>query len=199
MFLKSSGMSSGKLTNRCWTRYSGGYSSLPPVNTLPAPRAGITQFPLRIATSGVANRFWRHGTQSAQSIVTYTISSGMPVYGANVQRTNLEIMSLVTSNTPGGITTCIECSTMQITMQLVTNSCRAMFTEDSTCFDIIPILWVITWSPTCSIQCRSACLTTSRSGFSTSWTHTNGSKCTMQSGSPCLLTTTSHQKASHLK
>jgi hypothetical protein len=60
-------------------------------------------------------------------------------------------------------------------------------------------LWVTSPSPTSFIQCRSACLTTSRSGFSTSWRRTNGSPSTMQSGYPCLLTTTSHQKISHTR
>ena len=35
-------------------------------------------------------------------------------------------------------------------------------------FDIFPVLWAISLCPTSSIQCRSACLTTSRSWFSTS-------------------------------
>jgi len=135
----------------------------------------------------------------ALSIATYIISSGMSVFGASVQRTNLEIMSLLTSNTPGGITTYIERSAMPTPRQPMPNSRRAMFTEDSTCFDIFPVSWETSLSPTSSIQCRSACLITSRSGFSNSWRRTNGSTSTMQSGYPCLLTTTSHQKISHMK
>jgi hypothetical protein len=38
--------------------------------------------------------------QIALSIVTYIISSGMSVFGVSVQRKILEIMSLLTSNTP---------------------------------------------------------------------------------------------------
>ena len=66
------------------------------------------------------------------SIATYIISSGMSVYGARVQRTNMEIMSLLTSNTPGGITTYIEHSAMPTSTQLMANSHRAKSTEDST-------------------------------------------------------------------
>jgi len=119
-------------------------------------------------TSGVANRFKQHGLQSVQSIATYIISSGMSVFCASVQRTNLEIMCILTRNTPGGITTYIARSVMPTLRQRMPNSRRAMFTEDSTCFDIFPVFWAISRSPTSSIQCRSACLTTSRSGFSTS-------------------------------
>jgi len=152
-----------------------------------------------MATSGIANRFWQHGLQIALSIATYIISSAMSVFGAIVQRTNLEIISLLTSNTPDGITTYIERSVMPTARQPMPNSRHAMFTEDSTCFDIFPASWATSLSPTCSIQCRSACLTSSRSGFSTSWRGTNGSTSKMQSGYPCLLTTTSNQKISHMK
>jgi hypothetical protein len=58
-----------------------------------------------MATAGIANRFQQHGLQNAQSIATYIISSGMSAFGATVQKTKLEIMSLPTSNTPGRITT----------------------------------------------------------------------------------------------
>jgi len=103
-------------------------------------------------------------------------------------------MSLLTSHTPGGITTNVERSARPTPRQLMQNSRRAMFTMDSTCFDIFPVLWVTSLSPTSSIQCGSACLTTCRSRFSPSWRCTNGSTSTMQSGYPCLLTMTSHQK-----
>jgi len=192
-------MSSGKHTERCWMKYSGGYSSLSPLRTIPAPRAGITMFSVQMATSGVANRFQQHGLQIALSIATYIISSGMSGFGASVQRTNLEIMSLLTSNAPGRIITYIERSAMPTPRQQMPNSRCAMFTGDSTCFDICHVLWATSLSTTSSIQCRSACLTASRSGFSTSWRRTNGSTSTMQSGYPWLLTTTSHQKISHMK
>jgi len=80
----------------------------------------------------------QHSLQIALSIVTYIISSGMSVVGASVQRTNLEIMSLLTSNTPGGITTYIERSAISKPRQPMRNCRRAMSTEDSSCFDIFP-------------------------------------------------------------
>jgi len=60
-------------------------------------------------------------------------------FRASVQKTNLKIMSFLTSNTPGGITTYIEHSTMPTPRQPMPNSRRAMFTEHSTCFDIFPV------------------------------------------------------------
>jgi hypothetical protein len=48
-------------------------------------------------------------------------------------------MSLLTSNTPGGITTYIERSAMPTPMQPMLNTRRAMFNEDSLCFDIFPV------------------------------------------------------------
>jgi len=128
----------------------------------------MTMLSVQMATSGIANRFQQHGLQIALSIATYIIWSGMSVIGASVQRTNMEIMSLLTSNTPGGITTYMEHSAMPTRRQQMRNSRRAMFTEDSTCFDIFPVSSGTSLSPTSSRQCRSACLTTSRSGFSTS-------------------------------
>jgi len=89
-------------------------------------------------------------------------------------------MFILTSNTPGGITTYIECSAMPTRRQWMPNSRRAMFTEDSMCFDVFPVLWATFLSPTSPIQYRLSCLTTSRSGFSTSWRRTNGSTSTMQ-------------------
>jgi len=192
-------MSSGEHTKRCWTKYSGGYSSHSPLNKIPALGAGTTTFSVQMASSAVANRFQQHGLQIVQSIATYIISSGMSALGASVQRPNLEIICILTRNTAGGITTYIERSAMPTPRQRMPNSGRAMFTEDSTCFDIFPVLWAFSRSPTSSIQCRSACLTTSRSGFSTSWRRTNSSTSTMESSYPCLLTTTSHQKISHMR
>jgi len=130
----------------------------------------------------------------AQRMVTYIILSGMSLFHAGVQRTNLEILWLLTSNTPGGIITYIQHSAMPTPRQPMPNSRPAMFTEDSKCFDIFPMLWVNSLSLTSSIQFRSACMTTSRSAFSTSWRRMNGSTSTMQSGYPCLRTITSHQK-----
>jgi len=86
-------------------KYSGGYPSLSPVNITPALRAGIKQFSVQMATSGIANQFLRHGLQIAQCIVTYIMSSGMFVSGACFQRLNLEIMSLLSSNNTGGTPT----------------------------------------------------------------------------------------------
>jgi hypothetical protein len=58
--------------------------------------------------------------------------------GVSVQRTNLEIMSWLTSNTPGGITTNIEHSALPTPRHLILNSGHARFTENSTSFDIFP-------------------------------------------------------------
>ena len=69
-------------------RYSSGYSTLSPLNKIPASKAGITMFSPQMATSGVANGFQQHGLQSALSIATYIISSDMSVFGVSVQRTN---------------------------------------------------------------------------------------------------------------
>jgi hypothetical protein len=107
---------------------------------MPAVGAGITRFSVQMANPGVANWFWQHRLQIVQSIATYIISSGMSVFGANVQRTNLEIMCILKRNTPGGITTYIESSALPTPRQPMPNSCRAMFTEDSTCFDIFRVL-----------------------------------------------------------
>ena len=93
-----------------------------------------------MVTSGIANRFWQHGFQITLSIATYIILSGMSVYGVSVQRTNLEIMSLLKSNTPGGITTYTERSAMPTPRQPMPKSLRAMFTGDSTYYDIFPVL-----------------------------------------------------------
>ena len=109
---------------------SGGYSSLSSLNKISALRGGITTFSVQMATSGIANRFGQHGLQIAQCIGTYIISSGMSDFGASVQRSNLEIMSLLTSKTPGGITTYIELSAMPTLRQLKPNSSRPMYNED---------------------------------------------------------------------
>jgi hypothetical protein len=120
--------------------------------------------------------------------------SSMSDFSASVQRTNLDIMSRQTGNTPSGITTFLECSVMPTLRQPMKNSCRDMFTEDSTCIDKFPVYSVTSQRPTSSIQCRLPCLTTFRRGFSTSWRHMNSSTTTIQSGYPSLLTATSQQK-----
>jgi hypothetical protein len=89
-------------------KISGGHT----INKIPMPRVAITTFSVQMATSGVANLVYQHGLKSALSIAMCIISSGMAVFGATFQRTNLEIMSLLTSNTHGGITTYMECSPM---------------------------------------------------------------------------------------
>jgi hypothetical protein len=92
-----------------------------------------------MATSRIANLLWQYALQSALSIVTYIISSNMSVFGASVQRITLEIMSLLISNRPGGITPYIERSAMPTPKQLMLNSDHAMSTKDLTCFDIFPV------------------------------------------------------------
>jgi len=152
-----------------------------------------------MAKSGVANWFEQHGIQITQSMATYIISSSMSVFGVSVQRTDLDIKSLLASITPGVITTYIERSAMATRRQPIPNSRRDMLTEDSMCCDIFAVLWVTSRRQTSSIQGRSACLTTSRSGFSTSWAGTKGSASTMQSGYPCLLTITSLQSVTKMR
>jgi hypothetical protein len=74
----------------------------------------------------------------ALRIATYIISSRMSVFGESVQRMNLEIMSLLTSNTLSRITNYIERSVMPTPWQPMLNYRPGMLTEDSTCFDIFP-------------------------------------------------------------
>jgi len=182
-----------------WNESSSGYSRQLPLNIIPAPRAGITKFPVQEATPDIANMFQQHGLQIAVSIVTYIIPSGMFVFGMIVQRKHMAIMSLQTGNTPTGITTHMERSVMPIPGQPMQNSRLAMFTKDSTCFDIFPASWATTRSLSSSIQWRSACLSSSRSGFLTSWTRADGWTSTMQSGYPSLLSTTSHQNICYMR
>jgi len=108
-------------------------------------------------------------------------------------------MSLLPNNTPGGITIYIEQSSTPTPRQPLSNSHFAMFAENTMGFDILPVSWVTCVSSTSSIQCRSVCLATSRSGYSTSWRCTNSSTSTMQSDYPCLLTTITHQRMSHMR
>jgi hypothetical protein len=88
-----------------------------------------------MVTSGIANQFWQHGSQIAESIATYIISRVMSDLGARVQRLNMEIMSLLTSNTPSGITTNQEHSAMQTPRQPMGNCRHTIGTEDSMYFD----------------------------------------------------------------
>jgi len=83
-------------------KYSGGYARHSPWNTIAALQAGITTCSVQMAPSGVAHRFQQHGLQIALSIATDIILCGMSDFGASVHRTNLEIMSLLTSNIPAG-------------------------------------------------------------------------------------------------
>jgi len=192
-------MSRGRRNERCWTLNSGGFSSVSRLKKIPLRRAGITTFSVQMATSCITNWLWKHGLQIALGIATYIISSGMSVFCASARTMNLEIMSVATSSTRGGTTTYITCSAMPTPRQPMLNYRRPIFTQDSTCLETFPVSWAPSLSPTSSIQCRSACLTTSSSVSSTSWRRTNGSTRTMLSGYPCLLTITSHQKTSHMK
>jgi len=178
------------------TKYSGGYSWVSHLNNIPVLRESITMFSVQMATSGVANRFQQQGLQIAQSIVTYIISSSMSGFGMSVHRLNFKIMSLLTNNTLVWITTYIERSAMPTTRQPMTNTHRGMFSQDSNCLDIFPVLGTTSRSLTFSVQCSSACLTTCRSGFSISVRRTNGSPSTMQSVYAYLVSTTSHQDIS---
>jgi hypothetical protein len=121
-------------------KYSGAYSGNSPLNKIAVLGAGITTFSVQIVTSGVANRFYQQGFQIVQSIATNIISSGMSVFVASVQRTNLEIMCILIRNTPSGITIYIEYSAMATPRQQMPNSRRAMFTKDSMCSNIFTVL-----------------------------------------------------------
>jgi hypothetical protein len=123
----------------------------------------------------------------------------MSIFGMTVQRTNLEIMSLLTTTIPGGIRIYIERSAMPRHRQPMPNTLHAMFTENST-FDVIFLdLWETSQSPTSSIQWKSACLITSRIRLSPSCKGKNGTTSTMQYNYPYLLTPTSHEKLSHMR
>jgi len=199
IFLRSGSMSSSKHTERCWTKSSGRYYSYSPLHIIPAPGAGISTFSFQMATSGIGNRFWQNGFQIPQSIATYVITSGVSNCGGSVETSNFEIMCILTSNAPGRITTYIEHWAMPTPRQLMPNCPRSMFSKDSMCFEIFPALWATCLTLTSSIQFGLACLTTSRSGYPTSWRRTNSSTSTMQSSDLCLLTMTSHQKISHMR
>jgi len=99
---RSGWVNSGKQTERCWTGYSGGYTNLSPLNTIPAPKVRTTIFSLQMAASGIANCILWHGLEIGHSIVTYIISNDMSVFGVPVQSTNLELMSLLANNTLAG-------------------------------------------------------------------------------------------------
>jgi hypothetical protein len=70
----------------------------------------------------------------------HIISCGMSVFSPSVQRTNLEMMCILSSSTPGGITTYIECSVMPTPRQPMPNSVCAMLTENSMYFNTFPVL-----------------------------------------------------------
>jgi hypothetical protein len=93
-----------------------------------------------MATSGVANRFQQDGWQIALHIPTEIIMSYMSLFGTSIPRTNLEIMSLLRRSTHAGTTTHIERSAMPTPVQPIPNSRRAMFTRNSTYFNIFPVL-----------------------------------------------------------
>jgi hypothetical protein len=76
----------------------------------------------------------------AQRIATNIMLSGMSVFGAIVHRMKLEIIRLLTCNTLGGITTYIVRLVMPTQRHLMSKSRCSMFTEDTTCFDILPAL-----------------------------------------------------------
>jgi hypothetical protein len=127
------------------------------------------------------------------------MSSSWSIFGARAHRANLEIMSLLTIITPGGITTYIEYSSMSKPRLQVQNSRQPMFTNNWTGFDRFPVSWPNSLSLTFSIQCKFAWFTTSWIGYFTTWTSTNGSTSSMQSAYPCLLTTTSHYTICHVR
>jgi hypothetical protein len=93
-----------------------------------------------MVTSGVTNQFCQHGLQIGLSIATYIILSSMLASGVSVQRTNLVIMSLLTSNTHGGITTYKDCSEMPTPRPRMPNISRAMFTKGWKMFEHIPCI-----------------------------------------------------------
>jgi len=75
----------------------------------------------------------------ALSIATYIISSGMSALGASVQRMNLNIMSHLTSNTPGGISTNKERTVMKTPRQPMLDCHRAPLRKNEICFDMFQI------------------------------------------------------------
>jgi len=192
-------MNSGTQTKRCWTRSSGLHSIPSPLHETPVLLAEITTFPVQMAASDIAKQHLHRGLQIILSIANYIISSGMAVVSVSVHQSNLEISSHLTSNTPSRITTNIDCSVMQIPIQTMPHSPHARFTTDCTWFDVFPELKAILEMTTSSTQCRSACLNTTRNGFSPSWRSIKGSISTMQSRDLCLLATTVHPKIGHLK
>jgi hypothetical protein len=97
-------------------------------------------FSVPVSTSGVVNRFKQYCLQIGLSIATYISFSGMSVFGASVQRINLGIVSLIPTNTSSGMTTYIERIAMLTPRQPMLNSRRTMFTKDSMCFHMIPVL-----------------------------------------------------------
>jgi hypothetical protein len=93
-------------------------------------------FSAQMATSGFAIHIGQHGLPIALSIATYIILSGMSMFRVTVERTNLEIMSLLTTNIPGGIRIYIVRYAMPRHRQPMPNTRHAMFTENSM-FDVM--------------------------------------------------------------
>ena len=92
----------GIKTERCWTRYSGGYSTLSPWNKIPALRVGITTFSVQMATCGVANRLGQHGMQRAVRKATYIISSNMCVFRASARERTWRLSPFRQASPPAG-------------------------------------------------------------------------------------------------
>jgi hypothetical protein len=131
IFRRSGWISNVKHPRTFWRKYSGGYSSLLPLNKIPTQRVGLPTLSVQMRTSGVANQILLNALPIALSIATYIISSGMSVFVATVQRSNLAIISLLTSNTPGGIPTYIESSSMPPPTQPMPDIHLAMSKKDS--------------------------------------------------------------------
>jgi len=108
-------------------KYSGGSSNDWPLNKFPAPSTGITTFSVQMATSGIPNRFGQHGLQITETIATYISLSSISIFSVSVQRMNIVIISLLTSNTACRIATYMECSVMPTAMQLMPNSISKMW------------------------------------------------------------------------
>jgi hypothetical protein len=163
------------------------------------PRVGITTFSTQMAISGIVNWFSHHGLQIALEIRCLH-HLGRHVCGrCENPRTNLQIMFLLTSNTPREITTYRKCSASPTQWQPMLNFHHALLTEDSMFFEILPVLYVTSYWLTSSRKCWSACSTTLRRGFCTWWRRTNRSTCTMPSNYPCLLMTSSQETICQLR
>jgi len=126
------------------------------LNTFCMAIVGITESSVQLASSAVANGFWQHGLQIALISQFNMIMSSMSVFGANVQTTHFDIMSLLVKNTTDGITTYKEHSEMPTRRQPLPNFCRAMFSKESTCFNRFPVSEATSLNPTSYGTCKSA-------------------------------------------